>query len=303
MILALLIGFVLSVSALGGTYYYFGIFKMNQLSAQYESMLSDYTNPASVTVYRLTRDVSRDETLKPEDLESVSVPLTLSHPLLLQDQAQILDQEASRPLKSGMLIYQDMIYLKSEIPDDLRVIELSQVIMPIQMAPGDDVDVRISFPSGLDYVVLSKKRIENLLKPGGDDQGQQINQAISLMTLHLTSEEILRLSSALVDAYIKEGTYLYATVYVDSEFQNPAQITYPSNEDVQKLMKDDPNVLQKAMVALEQQQRQNLNQSLTRIPINSIRQIPNTQEQPVGWMVETPTDSKTSEDQSLSDLD
>lgn len=301
MILGLSIGFILAVSSVGGTYYYFGIIKMNQLSAQYESMLADYTNPPSVSAYRLTRDIARDELLKPEDLEMVSVPLNLSHPMLLQDQSQIINQEAARTLKSGMLVYQDMVYLKSDMPDDLRVIELSQVIMPIQMKPGDDVDVRISFPSGLDYVVLSKKRIQNLLKPGTG--GQPADQTLSLMTMHLTSEEILRLSSALVDAYIKEGTYLYATVYVDSEFQAAAQITYPSNEDVQKLMKDDPNVLQKALVALEQQQRQNLNLSLTRIPVNSIRQIPNQQDQPVGWMVETPSDPNSTEVQSLSDLD
>lgn len=301
MILGLLIGFILAVSSIGGTYYYFGVIKMNQLSAQYESMLADYSNPPSVSAYRLTRDIARDELLKPEDLEMVSLPLNLSHPLLLQDQSQIVNQEAARAIKRGMLVYQDMVYLKSDMPDDLRVIELSQVIMPIQMIPGDDVDVRISFPSGLDYVVLSKKRVQNLLKPGAE--GQPADQTLSLMTMHLTSEEILRLSSALVDAYLKEGTYLYATVYVDSEFQAAAQITYPSNEDVQKLMKDDPNVLQKALVALEQQQRQNLNLSLTRIPVNSIRQIPTQQDQPVGWMVETPSNPKSTEDQSLSDLD
>ena len=60
----------------------------------------------------------------------------------------------------------------------------------------------VQFPSGQDYIILSKKKIDRLQYPA--------------FWTTLSEQEILLLSSALVDAYLHNAT-LYALTYVEPE--------------------------------------------------------------------------------------
>lgn len=64
------------------------------------------------------------------------------------------------------------------------------------------------------------------------------------------------MASAIVDASIVEGTVLYAVPYIAPEIQDEAVRTYPVNPGVQKLILEDPNIINKAVTELESRNRE-----------------------------------------------
>ena len=80
-------------------------------------------------------------------------------------------------------------------------------------------------------------------------------------TLEVLEDEILSVSSAIVDAYL-ENAKIYAIPYLDEHMQDKAIETYPLKENVLALLKEDPNVVNKAKYVLEQRNRLALENSL-----------------------------------------
>ena len=102
---------------------------------------------------------------------------------------------------------------------------------------GDFVDVRISFADGGDFVLLSKKEIQ-AIEPLGDEGTNSLWFIVS-------EEELLRLSSAVVDVYLNEGCTIYAIEYV-SKNQKEAVVNYVVSDLVKQLMEENPNIVEKA---------------------------------------------------------
>lgn len=119
-----------------------------------------------------------------------------------------------------------------EVRNDERIIEYNMIALPTQLKNGDYIDIRFMLPTSEDYIVLSKKYVEQ-------------TTATSIW-IKVTEEEILTLNSAIVDAYTTTGTKLYATMYTDPGMQEAAEPTYPVNDDILNLMNSDPNILDKA---------------------------------------------------------
>jgi len=299
LVLGLCIGLCLACVMSGAIYYYFGIFGLKQQALHYELLFEDYKENEFITAFRLSETVNKDHVFVKDSIEMIEIPKYLYNENLIVTESEILARQASRVIQRGQLIGRDMIYLKDRLPDDLRVMELSQIVLPILLKAGDYVDIRISFPSGLDYVVLSKKHIENLIR----SESEGVNKGLQVMTLYLSSEEMIRLSSAFVDAYLSQDTYLYASVYVDADLQNEAQVTYPVNEDVQRLLITDPNVLNTALLSLDIIRRQQLHESLMKISTHSRRSDAIPVAAHSEWSVEYSPREKGEPTLSLSDLD
>lgn len=140
-----------------------------------------------------------------------------------------------------------MVYEDTPAPPDLRNRELQVVLLPSSLAQGDIIDVRIQFPTGQDYILLSKKKVERL--------------NASTLWITMTEEEILSLSSAIVDAYLHKAS-IYALTYVEPQFQTAAIPTYPANQEVLKLLESDPNIVRRAEQELVRQVRSSLESSL-----------------------------------------
>ncbi|MBO5178785.1 MAG: hypothetical protein J6B87_00340 [Clostridia bacterium] len=100
----------------------------------------------------------------------------------------------------------EMLVAIDEAPsDDMRLEEFSMITLPSDLLDGDYIDVRIMFPTGVDYSVLIGKKVESYTD--------------NTIFLKLTEDEILTMGSAIVEAYMYEGTKLYATKYVDPSNQ------------------------------------------------------------------------------------
>lgn len=138
----------------------------------------------------------------------------------------------------------DMLSLGSIVTADVRKQEYNAVILPIDLATGDYVDIRVQLPSGQDFIVLSKKAVEIPIVEGMD--------SADTIWMNLSEDEILSMSCAIVEAYRINGTKIYATKYTDPGMQEAATPTYPLNAETVSLIQSDPNVTSVAQKSLRE---------------------------------------------------
>lgn len=206
------------------------------------------------------RDIEAGEPILAEDIKLFAVPDAQAPRNLWSSSKQPEDQRAKIELKKGTAITTEMVYEDTPAPPDLRNRELQVVLLPSSLAQGDIIDVRIQFPTGQDYILLSKKKVERL--------------NASTLWITMTEEEILSLSSAIVDAYLHKAS-IYALTYVEPQFQTAAIPTYPANQEVLKLLESDPNIVRRAEQELVRQVRSSLESSLANsaaVPSRSVEQ-------------------------------
>lgn len=123
---------------------------------------------------------------------------------------------------------------KQKISDDLRIHYFNHILISDKLSIGDYADIRIRFKNGMDFVVISKKMVVDLIDSSSEGSG---NKSI---WLEVSEEEILRMSSALVDSEM-DGSKIYAIQYIN-ELQRAAICNYPATEEVKTLIENNPNI-------------------------------------------------------------
>ncbi len=145
-----------------------------------------------------------------------------------------------------------MKYMVSEeqLQDDVREQEFNMFLLQSNLGKDKFIDLRIMFPNGEDFIVLSKKKVRN------------IDMTKNTIWCWLNERETVTVSSAIVDAYINQGTKLYVVTYVDPASQAEATPTYPANINVMRLMETNPNILDQAKLYLAEEARKSLDERL-----------------------------------------
>ena len=128
------------------------------------------------------------------------------------------------------------------ITDDTRKEEYNMIILPVDLMTNDYVDIRLMTPSGQNFIVVSKVQVEVPVKADGV-------YAIDTIRVDLREDEILAMSSAIVEAY-GLGAKLYITKYVDPAMQQAAKPTYTPNASVTAQIQSNPNIVEEAKVEL-----------------------------------------------------
>ena len=134
--------------------------------------------------------------------------------------------------------------------DDVRRQEYNMIVLPTQIETGDYIDIRLSLPTGQDYIVVSKKEATI-----PDVAGMPSEDTI---WLNLSEAEIIMLNNAIVEAYRINGAKLYANIYTDPGMQTAAITTYTPSREVAELIDSDPNIVDRAKSELTS--RYNANQ-------------------------------------------
>ena len=134
--------------------------------------------------------------------------------------------------------------------DDVRKQEYNMIVLPTQIETGDYIDIRLSLPSGQDYIVVSKKEVTI-----PDVAGVPSEDTI---WVNLSEAEIIMLNNAIVEAYRIDGAKLYANIYTDPGMQTAAITTYTPSREVAELINDNPNIIDRAKSELSS--RYNANQ-------------------------------------------
>ncbi len=193
-----------------------------------------------VDLYILVCDKDAGEKIRQEDLKKVRLKgngVKYSYSLMT-----FLGKTARVHLTQGTVLDKCMV-CEEEMPEDsLRQTSYSYIKQTAELKQGDYVDVRISFPNGADFIVLSKKKVLKV------QESHEQDGTVDALYFALSEEEIMRMSSGVVDAYLTEGAYLYTVQYI-SDIQQEAVVNYPVNEVVEKLIKKDPNIIKIAQDA------------------------------------------------------
>ena len=153
-------------------------------------------------------------------------------------------------LNKGTIITDDMVQeSEEETTNDLRKQEYNMIIMPSQISNGDYVDIRLMLSSGVDFIVASKKQVTIPEIDGVP--------SANTMIVNMDETEILVMSNAIVEAYIDQGSILYATTYVEPGMQTSVTPTYVPSGTVQNAINANPNITQEAKNTLFARYNQN----------------------------------------------
>ena len=196
-----------------------------------------------IKVYALNTDVKSGDTLDASMLVQVETDKNAAPTDAIKGTALTENSIAKIDLSKGMILTASMVAESdSPITSDLRLQEYNMLRLESQIAQDDYIDVRLRLPNGLDYIVVSKKRVEIPQINGVDSE--------NTIWIKLTEDETLAMSNAIVEAYKLEGAVLYTAKYVEPGTQEKATPTYIPSAEVVNLVTQNPNVVQEAKTAM-----------------------------------------------------
>lgn len=244
-LLSILISIILVIGIVGSLIFWIIKEKGNKSESRVEDMK---------IVWELKSDMLSGDLITKDDIASRYISQNIMEDITLSEN-EIVGKYLKLHTRKGMVLAQNMVYEGEVLSDDLRIHNYNYIIMTDHIMPGDYIDIRISFQDGNDFILLSKKKVL---------EASLFNQEENLETslwLQVTEEEILRLSSAVVDSYLNEGCYIYAIEYV-AETQKSAIVNYPVSDVVKRLIESDPNIIKRAENVLEKKVRKELEEEL-----------------------------------------
>jgi len=226
---------MLVVSVIIGAVVYFVLIKpeMEEETKTTKKEEQEQVEGKLVDVYILNQDVKSGDNINFGMVDTVKIEETMvAEDYMGTHQTAMLDTYKSKiDLKAGTILTESMLYEGEKTSDSLRMVELNMITPTTRLVIGEYIDVRLTMPTGQDYIVLSKKRI------------MSINELT--IGLYLTEEEILTVNSAIVECYMtNDATNLYITKYVEPGVQATAIPTYPVNAAVLTLIDENPNIIQ-----------------------------------------------------------
>lgn len=213
--------------------------------------------PARESILVLAKDLQPGSKIEEMDLMIVQFDKDLIPEGALSNKEDVIGKELKIGKTATTIITENDVYEKNNLKADQRERQFSYISLPDKLISGDYVDIRILFPTGQDYIVLSKKRITDLEKV------LDTNNTITKQTIWtiLDEEEIKRMGSAVVDAYVNGGE-IYANEYIEPYLQEAAQVNYPENANVLAYITEDVGIIDLAAHNLEVKLRSDLESSL-----------------------------------------
>ncbi|GAV11546.1 SAF domain-containing protein [Paenibacillus sp. NAIST15-1] len=249
-----------------GGYHYWAIGQndaaQRKAAAQYEDeiaklrKLADAELQKRTSVWVFNQPLLAGKRIRSDDIAKIEMSSDLAPKQALNHPDQIIGKVLKIDTVPRTPVISTMLYEDGKMSDDLRWVETAVIQLPLRLQEKDMIDVRIRFPNGQDYIILSKKEIKSMQYP--------------TIWAHMDEQERLLFSSACVDAFVNGGQ-IYALRYIEPQIQNEAVPNYPANEQVLKLIEADPSIVKKADTALtrlvrsrmeKEWERQSANKSL-----------------------------------------
>lgn len=189
----------------------------DQITRIYEEVTGKYY------VYKLDTTNQENVTRTKVYLELNTVPIVAK-----------IDMNANTVITSDLIVQSDEV-----VTDDVRRVQYNTVLLPMDLMTDDYIDIRIMFPNGQNFIVVSKALVEIPMNSDG-------SYAPDSIFVNLREDEILALSSAVVEAYGVQGASLYATKYAEPGLQKAAIPTYTPNYETTQLIRSNPNIVKQA---------------------------------------------------------
>lgn len=172
--------------------------------------------------YRLVSEVKSGEEIDASKVERVKIAVENLPSDYVVDNDDITACKSKIDLQAGTVLGRSMLYKGEGIENSTRKVEYNMLTLPSTLKVGDYIDVRFTMPSGQNYIVVSKKQVKDIKE--------------STITLYLTEDEILMMSSAIIESYIVKASNLQAYQYVQAGIQETSTPTYSVSSEVYQLI-------------------------------------------------------------------
>lgn len=193
-------------------------------------------------VYTVQEAMSEGETLtNNENLVAISVPTELvpegaitdanldeyfaerdeNDEIILDSNGNVKYQMVAKVgISANTILTTDMVE-RTGNAGTFRNVEYTMISLPSQLEEGDYIDIRLKYPTGEDFIILSKMLVNST--------------NTNSVWLTVSEGQLLLLNNAIVESYIIDGTMLYATQYTNAA-QPELNQTYTPNENVKALI-------------------------------------------------------------------
>lgn len=213
-----------------------------------------------VNVCVLTEDVKSGQEITSSMIGELSVYKDLVPADATSSKSDIVGTMAKVNLKKNTVLTQNLtVESEEELQNDIRKQEYNVVILPADLIAGDYIDIRIMFPNGQDFIVVSKKQVD-IPNIAGED-------SVDTIWVNLSEDEILHMSCAIIEAAKVPGTKIYANKYTDPGIQEAATPTYIVNDETYKVLSSNPNIVNVSVHKLSERYG-NGNNTATRGDVN-----------------------------------
>ncbi len=169
-----------------------------------EGTNQDYIDTFTVNAVIFTKDVLQGETITEDMVSTARVHVSNQPQNPIGSAGSAVGKILKYNVSKNMPVTSNMISDKI-IASDVRVQEISQILLPTDIREKDFVDFRMKMPSGSEYVVLAQKQIQKIIG--------------NTMWLNLSEAELHIINAATVDAYVNPGIVFYAAQYADPQTQ------------------------------------------------------------------------------------
>lgn len=170
-------------------------------------------------------------TVLESEVVNIQIPESCVQSNFVMDKYDIIGKFYKVDLTHGTPLTKDM-FMETELDDTSRSIDISADVFPIGLAVGDYVDLRLLYPKGEDYIVLSHLRVN------------EINS--DTIKCILNEQQILFYDSAVVENFLNKskGSATYFIKYTEPGIQEPAKITYSVPQSIMNLLDSNPNIVE-----------------------------------------------------------
>lgn len=252
---------LICVIVIGGAAIFTSLILTDQIRQEYEHKLEEANLERTKnqrSVYTALSDIKIGEILSIENVKKMIVYGSQPEETYAGEEeigkAVLLDIPAGTQIQKNMLT-------QNMIDSEMREVEYNVILINSNLINNDYIDIRIMFPNGEDYIVLSKKMMKYM------------SPEIDSCFLWLSEEEILRMASAIVDAYLYQGTKLYTTKYIEPNIQSSSKITYEPSLSTLLLINDNPNIIETATTELSKQVRKAMENRLAASLSTNVKEI------------------------------
>lgn len=185
-----------------------------------KNFLQNYTTD----VVTFNRDVVQGETIT-EDMLSITRIHNNTVPRgAITSTGAIVGQVAKYNIVRNSTAVSNMVSDKI-ISQDVRIQEINAITLPTDLMVNDFIDIRLMYPSGVEYIVLTQKQVTKI--------------SGTTIWMDMSEEDTLLLNSAIVDSYLTDGTKLYAVRYTDPTTQIKLGASEESMAQAKKYIKNE----------------------------------------------------------------
>ena len=165
-----------------------------------KTFLEKYTSD----VVTFTRDVVQGETITMDMLQVTTIHNSTVPSGAYKSAGAVVGQVAKYNIARNSTAVSSMVSDKI-ISQDMRIQEINALVLPTDLVVNDFIDIRLMYPSGVEYTVLAQKQVTKI--------------SGTTIWMDMSEEDTLLLNSAIVDSYLTDGTKLYAVRYTDPTTQ------------------------------------------------------------------------------------